>query len=399
MEAPSKEAANAARARKSRRAYLILAVVAIGVAGAYLGHRELTKGKQDTDDAQVESDVVPLSARVSGVILTQKVTDNQQVKAGDVLFEIDPADLDLEVQRTSAELDAANAQKTSADQQVAIVESTSGGALASAKAAVQGASASVKSAADSTRAAEASVARAQADLTTANADLTRAQGLFAKEAITRRDLEHAEQAKAVAQASLDNARANLDMSRSNKGMAESRIAEAQGRVTSAGPVSSQVAAAHAAADLAAAHVKSAETALAKAKLNRSYARVTSPVDGVISRLGVHAGQSVVAGMALVMIVPNETYVIANFKEVQIGEMKPGDPVDIEIDAFKGEFAGVVETLSPATGARFSLIPPDNATGNFVKVVQRVPVKIKWTRPPGISVRPGLSAYVTVHTDK
>ncbi|CAN5869704.1 HlyD family secretion protein [soil metagenome] len=398
MEAPSKEAANAARARKSRRAYLILAIISLAIVGGYLAHRELTKGKQDTDDAQVEADVVPLSARVSGVILTAKVTDNQQVKAGDLLFEIDPADLDLEVQRTTSELDAANAQKASADSQVAIVESSSGGALASAKAQVAGASASVRSAADSTRAAEAAVARAQADLTTATADLTRAQGLFAKEAITRRDLEHAEQAKAVAQASLDSARANLDMSRSNSGLAQSRIAEAQGRVTSAGPVSQQVATAHAAADLAAARVKTAETAVAKAKLNRTYARVTSPIDGVISRLGVHAGQSVVAGMALVMIVPNETYVVANFKEVQIGEMKAGDPVDIEIDAFKGTYAGVVETISPATGARFSLIPPDNATGNFVKVVQRVPVKIKWTRPPGIVARPGLSASVTVHTD-
>ncbi|HEY4059496.1 MAG TPA: HlyD family secretion protein [Kofleriaceae bacterium] len=399
MEAPSKEAANAARARKSRRAYLILAIVAIGVGGGYLAHRELTKGKQDTDDAQVEADVVPISARVGGVILSSKISDNQQVKAGDVLFEIDPVDLDLEVQRTSSELDAANAQKTSADQQVSIVESSATGSLSSAKAAVVGAGASVRSASDSARAAEAAVARAQADLTTANADLTRAQGLFTKEAITRRDLEHAEQAKAVAQATLDSARANLDMARSNQGMAQSRIAEAQGRVTQAGPVSSQVASAHAVADLAAARVKTAETALAKAKLNRSYARVISPVDGVVSRLGVHAGQSVVAGQALLMVVPNETYVIANFKEVQIEGMKAGDPVDIEIDAFKGEFSGVVETLSPATGARFSLIPPDNATGNFVKVVQRVPVKIKWTRPPGIAVRPGLSAYVTVHTDK
>lgn len=119
---------------------------------------------------------------------------------------------------------------------------------------------------------------------------------------------------------------------------------------------------------------------------------------MVSRLGVHVGQMVTAGQALLMLVPTTTYVIANFKENQVGAMHAGDPVDIEIDAYEGTFHGVVETLSPATGARFSLIPPDNATGNFVKVVQRVPVKIQWTKPPQLAMRPGLSAEVTVHVE-
>jgi membrane fusion protein (multidrug efflux system) len=120
---------------------------------------------------------------------------------------------------------------------------------------------------------------------------------------------------------------------------------------------------------------------------------------VVSRLGAHAGQQVMAGQPLLMLVPIDSYVVANFKEIQVGRMKTGDPVDIELDAFPGQsFHGVVDTVSPATGARFSLIPPDNATGNFVKVVQRVPVKILWSPPPGVAMRPGLSAEVTVHTD-
>jgi len=138
----------------------------------------------------------------------------------------------------------------------------------------------------------------------------------------------------------------------------------------------------------------------KAKLQRSYATVTAPQDGTVSKLAAHAGQAVAPGQALLMIVPNDTYVVANFKESQVGKMKPGNVVDIEIDALPGEeFEGVIDTISPATGARFSLIPPDNATGNFVKVVQRVPVKIRWRKAAPPNIRAGLSAEVVVHLDQ
>jgi membrane fusion protein (multidrug efflux system) len=168
-------------------------------------------------------------------------------------------------------------------------------------------------------------------------------------------------------------------------------------VTQSAPVDQVVAAAQASAKLATARVKAAEVAVEKARLPRSYATVSAPTAGLVSKLGAHAGQQVMQGQTLLMLVPLETYVIANFKEGQIGEMKAGDPVDVELDAFPGEtFHGIVDTVSPATGARFSMIPPDNATGNFVKVVQRVPVRITWTKPPGIAMRPGLSAEVTVH---
>ena len=180
-------------------------------------------------------------------------------------------------------------------------------------------------------------------------------------------------------------------------MAESRVAEAQGHVTQSAPVDAQVAGAQAAAKLAEAQVKAAQVAHDRAKLQRSYANVTAPTAGTISKLGAHAGQSIMAGQTLLMLVPTETYVVANFKESQVGGMKAGDTVDVELDAYPGEtLHGIVDTVSPATGARFSMMPPDNATGNFVKVVQRVPVKITWTTPPAIAMRPGLSADVTVH---
>jgi membrane fusion protein (multidrug efflux system) len=398
MESASKDTAAAtARRRRAKKAYLILGAISAVVAVAWLGHRWLTKGKEATDDAQVEADVVPVAPRVGGVVKVARVRDNQLVKAGDVLFELDPEDLDVEVARAAAELEAAIAQQASADAQVAIAQSSSTGGLSSARAALSGAGASVRSASDGMRAADAAVARAKADLASAESDLSRMQSLFDKQAGTRHDVEHAQQARDVAKAALDSATAQREMSREQHGLAQARVAEAEGRVTQSAPVNEVVGAAQASARLAAARVKAAEVSLSKAKLQRSYATVTAPAGGVISKLGAHAGQHVMAGQPLLMLVPVENYVVANFKESQVGGMKSGDPVDIEVDAFPGEtFHGIVDTVSPATGARFSMIPPDNATGNFVKVVQRVPVKITWTTPPRVSMRPGLSAEVTVH---
>ncbi len=397
MEAESKQTATTtARNRRAKKAYLILGVISAVVAGSWGLHHWWVAGKQSTDDAQVEADVVPIAARVGGVVKATKVHDHQLVKAGDVLFELDPADLDVEVARTEAELDAARAQASAAEAQVAIVSQSSTGGLSSAKAALSGAGASVRGASDAIRAAEAAVARARADFANTESELKRAQQLIAKDAITRRDLEHAEQMHAVSKAALDSANAQAGVAREQQGMAQARVAEAQGRVTQSAPVDQQIAAATAAGKLAAARVKAAEVAVSRAKLSRSYATVTTPSAGLISKLGAHAGQSVMAGQSLLMLVPTETYVVANFKESQVGSMKAGDPVDIELDAYSGTFHGIVDTISPATGSRFSLIAPDNATGNFVKVVQRVPVKIIWTKPPDVTMRPGLSAEVTVH---
>jgi membrane fusion protein (multidrug efflux system) len=395
MEAATKD--TAARRRRAKNAYLILAAVAVVVAGAWLGHRWWSQGKQDTDNAQVDADVVPVAPRVGGVIKVARVHDNQVVKAGDVLFEIDPADLDVEVARCEAELEAAKAQQRAADAQVGVSQSSSTGGLSSARAALTGAGAAVRGADEATRAAEAAVARARADLGTAESDLKRQQDLFDKQAGTRHDVEHAQQTRDVAKAALDSANAQLGMARDQRGLAAARVAEAEGHVTQSAPVDQVIAVAQATAKLTAARVTAAEVALNKAKLQRSYAQVTAPTAGMISKLGAHAGQQVMQGQPLLMLVPLETYVVANFKESQIGQMRAGDRADIELDAYPGQtFHGIVDSVSPATGARFSMIPPDNATGNFVKVVQRVPVKISWTTPQSGDLRPGLSAEVTVH---
>jgi membrane fusion protein (multidrug efflux system) len=150
--------------------------------------------------------------------------------------------------------------------------------------------------------------------------------------------------------------------------------------------------------LAHARVDGARAALEQAKLQLSYTKVVAPADGVVSRLTVREGQLVAAAQPAAQLVPTRTYVVANFKDTQVGDMRPGQRADIEVDAFPGKkLEGRVESLSGGTGARFSLLPPDNASGNFVKVVERVPVRIAWTKPPTLALRAGLSANVTVHT--
>jgi membrane fusion protein (multidrug efflux system) len=394
MESPNK--ALDPKRKKARRAYTILAVLAVLVAGGWLFRRWLTAGKESTDDAQVDADVLPVAGRVGGVIKKVLVSDHQLVKAGQPLYELDTADLDIEVQRADAELQVAKKQAAAARAQVAVVQSTSTGGVSTAKAQLTGATTSVRGAADQVRAAEASVAKAKADLANATTELARTQTLFDQKAITRSELDHAQQMHDVAKAGVDAATAQLDLARSQRDMTTSRVAEAQGRVAGLA-AQEQVDVAEANAQLAETRVKSAEVAADKAKLQRSYAVISAPVAGYVSRLAARVGQTIQAGQSLLMLVPDQTYVVANFKESQIRNMHTGDEVDVELDAFPGEtLHGKVETLSPATGARFSLIPPDNATGNFVKVVQRVPVKISWTSAPTIAMRPGLSAEVTVH---
>ena len=174
------------------------------------------------------------------------------------------------------------------------------------------------------------------------------------------------------------------------------MAEARGRLQQSSPVAAQLAAAHATAELARARVKSAEAALRLASLQLTYTRVVAPEDGVVSKLGAHEGQIVQAGQPVMELVPSRTYVVANFKETQIGFMHPGQRARIRLDAIPGRvFEGTVESRSGGTGARFALVPPDNASGNFVKVVQRVPVRIAWKTPVDVPLAAGLSADVTV----
>jgi membrane fusion protein, multidrug efflux system len=384
--------------KKATRAYLMLAGLAGAALGIYFIHGYITRNEVDTDDAQVDADVVPISTRVGGVILKMDVQDNQKIEAGMVIGLIDDADYKAKVAAAQADLDAATAQAASADAQVDITKSTSVGGLSSAKAMLAGQGASVRSAAAQVDAAVAQVARAKAELVKNQADLDRAKKLHDAGAVSGASLETAQAGRDSAQAALDAANANLAAARDAQSQASSRVAEAQGRVEQSTPVDRQIAASVAAAALAHARVDSAKAALDIAKLQLGYTKIVAPVGGTVSRLAAHEGQMVQPGSMLVMIVPATTYVVANFKETQLDRIRAGDPVEVSVDAFGGsKLTGKVQSVSAGTGARFSMMPPDNATGNFVKVVQRVPVKIAWDANQDLSqLHAGLSVEVKVH---
>ncbi len=383
--------------KRAMRAYLLLGGLALAVVAVYYIHGYLTRDEVSTDDAQIDADIVPVSSRVSGVILKMHVEDNQRVEAGAVIAEIDPADLELKVEAAKDALDAATEQAAVADAQVDIVKSKSAGGLSSAKAQLQGTGASVRSADAQIAAAQAAVARAQAEASKADADYARAKKLHDAGAVSGQALEAATVARDAAKASVDAANANLLSAKGAQAQAESRVAEARGHVEESTPVDRQVASATAAARLAHARVSEAQTALNEATRQLGYTKITAPVAGYVSKLAVHDGQMVQPGSVVLMVVPAKSYVIANFKETQIERIKAGDPVEVSVDALGGKtYHGKVASVAAGTGARFSMMPPDNATGNFVKVVQRVPVKIVFNDGEDTSqLHAGLSVEVKV----
>lgn len=384
---------------KAKKAYVVLALVVVAAAAIYLVVQMLTRGRENTDDAQVEADVVPIAARVGGAVLKVHAQDNQLVKKGELLLEIDPRDLTVKVSERQAELEAAKAQEAAAEAQMRVAEATTKGGLTAARAQLSGTATSVGSADAQIASARATVARAEAEATRAENDLARAESLRKDEAIPVAQLDTARANAAAARAAVAQARAQLSMSEEARRTAETRVSEARGHLEATQPVDAQLAIARANADLAHARRQSAESALEEAKLQLSYARIEAPADGVLSKLAVREGQLLQPGQQLVAVVPSATYVIANYKETQVGDMKKGQRVHVKVDAYPGRtFEGLVESTSPGTGARFSLLPPDNASGNFVKVVQRVPVKISWiSLPTDVHLAAGMSCDVTVDT--
>jgi membrane fusion protein, multidrug efflux system len=390
----------APHATKNRlRPYFILGAVVAAVLAGYLAFRVARAGTESTDDAQVGAAMVPVAARVGGVLIAVPVRDNQAVSKGDLVAQIDPADYENKVKQAEAELRGARAQALAAQAQMRIVEASSRGGLSTARAALSGTAASVAGANAQITAAQAMLARSQADAEKADHDLQRAQELRRGDAITAASLEALTSQAAGAHAAVEQARAQVAAAQEARNSARTRIAEAAGRVEQSTSVDAQVAVASANADLAAARATAAEVALAQAQLSLSYTKVLAPEDGHISALAAHAGQLLAPSQTITYLLPEVTYVVANFKETQIGQMRLGQDAEVVIDALPGrKFHAKVESIAFGTGAQFSMLPPDNASGNFVKVVQRVPVKLTWANlPPGVHLAAGLSAYVTVRS--
>lgn len=386
------------RSEKARRLYFILGGAVVILLIGYAIYAFLTAGKESTDDAQISADLVPVASRVSGQIVNIYVQENSLVHKGQLVADIDPGDAQVKVNQAMGDFETAKAQAAQADAQASVSEASARGGFTTAQAAVQTSRETVDSSKDAIAEARAGVTRADANAQKARLDFQRATELGSKGDIPRAQVDAARAANESAQADVLQARAHLRSAQDSQQHAESAVREAEGKLTSSSAVPAQIAAARAMTDLAHAKIKTAEAALAASQLTLSYTRVYAPADGFAARLAVHAGQLVTPGQPICTLVPAQTYIVANFKETQVRQMRAGQKAEIVVDVAKGKkFEGTVDSLSGGTGASFSLLPPDNASGNFVKVVQRVPVRLSWNGPPSAQAPVGSSAEVTVLT--
>ena len=383
---------------KAKRLYLILGGAVLVLLIGYGIYAFLSAGSEATDNAQIAADIVPVAARVAGQVTAVYIAENQPVRAGQPIADLDPSDAQVKLAQAEGDLQTAQAQAADADARTAVTSATARGALTSAQGALQSSRENVDTSAAAISEARAAVSRASANAEKARLDFQRAEELGGKGDISHAQVDAARASHQSADADLAQAKAKLTESENARQAAQANVQTAQGRVEQSAPVREQITAAEAQARLAHARVATAEAARHAAQLNLSYTKIIAPRDGIASKLAVHVGSYVTLGMPVVQLVPRTTYILANFKETQMRDMRPGQRATIRIDALgRRDFEGKVESLSGGTGASFSLLPPDNASGNFVKVVQRVPVRISWNGPPADQSAVGSSAEVTVHT--
>jgi membrane fusion protein (multidrug efflux system) len=393
--------------------YIIAAVIVVASVAGVIAWT--TAGHEGTDDAQIEGRITQISTRVGGPILEVLVKDNQYVEAGTVLARIDPREYQVAVERARAELADAQANALAAGVSVPIAEASTAGDVRSAtggvdeaKAGIEVADRQVEGAKAQWAAAQARARERQAAAAKAEKDVERFKPLVAKEEIPQQQFDAAVSTAQSLRASADAAQADVDVAATAVAVAQQRSVQArsvanraQAELQSANTAPEQLQVSRARAAAALARVKQSEAALAQAELNLERTTIKAPSAGIVGKKSIELGQSVQASQPLMAIVArDEVWVVANFKETQLAEMTSGQVARVEVDALGGKtFTGKVDSMGAATGAKFSLLPPENATGNFVKVVQRVPVKILLdaNQDPEHRLRPGLSVYATVET--
>ncbi len=398
-EQPEPGADNENAPPQSRRRGVILAVVAVlaVVALAIWWHSTYS---ESTDDAQVNGHLIQVSSRINGQVLKVDVEENQVVKEGDLIAELDPRDYQVAVENAEAALASAQANAAAANVNVPITTVNTGSNLTSADANVSGSHDAVEQAQQQLEAAHARVAQAKANNTKAQADLERYKPLVEKDVISKQQYDAAVAAADAAKAALSDARHSEQAAGDGVRVARQREAQAQAQLEFARTAPQQVAAQSARARQAEAQVQQTQAQLDMARLNLSYTRIVAPAAGIITRKSVEINQNVAAGQNLLTLVSLEgLWVTANFKETQLRHMKAGQPVEIDVDATGKTYHGRVTQIGGATGSVLSLFPPENATGNYVKVVQRVPVRIDFTdlarEDPDHLLRPGLSVEPNV----
>jgi len=379
---------------QSRRKGIIVVVIVVLVAVAIAVWWHSTFS-EDTDDAQVNGHLIQVSSRIAGQVLKVDVEENQVVKAGDTIAELDPKDFDVAVETAEAALANAQANLAAANVNIPLTTINTGSTLRSADADVSGAHAGVQQAEQQLAGAHATVAQAQANLTKADADLARYKPLVEKDVISKQQWDAAVAADDGAKAALANAQAAENAAVQGVRAAHDRENQAKAQHNAAETGPQQVAVENARAKAAMAQVAQAQAQLDQAELNLSYTKIVAPAAGIITRKSVEIDQNVSTGQNLLTLVSLEDlWITANFKETQLRHMSAGQPVEIEVDATGKTYHGKVTQIGGATGSVLSLFPPENATGNYVKVVQRVPVRIDFTdmknEDPNHLLRPGLS---------
>jgi membrane fusion protein (multidrug efflux system) len=380
------------RSRSSAfRIAAVIAVVVLLVVGFFV-YRHVSS-YESTDDAQVDGHVNSVSARVSGHVIKLNVEDNQYVQAGTVLVEIDPADYQVAYERAKADFEDAQATALAAGVSVPITSVNTTSQVSATEADVNSARAGIQVAQQQFQAAKAQLQEAEANNVKAQNDLARYKQLVDKQEISQQQYDQAVAASKASAATVEAARATADATQQQVTQAQGKLTQAQANWSNANtaPRQMQVIRARAASALAQAQQKKAD--MDQALLNLQYTKIVAPVSGVVSNRTVEVGQNVAPGQELMKVINlDDVWITANFKETQLRTMKVGQRVTIDVDANGKEYKGKVDSIAGASGARFSLLPPENATGNYVKVVQRIPVKI--VLDPGLNndhvLRPGMS---------
>ena len=397
---PDEQSGEKQRKPMTRRKKIILgsaALLVAAVAGYFVHNAFLF---ESTDDAQVDGHVMPLSARITGHVETVNVVAGQLVHAGDVLIVIDPKDYQISVDQARANLADADATAASSHLNVPITSASAFSGLDSAQAAVKNAEAGVAAAEHNLQADEAALQQAQANAVKTDADLVRYEQLVQKQDISRQHYDGAVSAARANQAAVKAAEAVGAAAAQALQQAQGKLVQAKADLRNAQTAPQQVSLTAARAKAADSQVLRRKAELEQAELSLSYTIIRAPVTGIVGKKNVEIGQNVSIGQELVSVVPlDDVWVTANFKETQLAHVRPGQPVMIKIDAYGRAWKGHVTNLGGGTGSVFSLLPPENATGNYVKVVQRVPVRIDFDRPaddpfnedgllkPGLSVEP------------
>jgi len=386
--------------RKPRISRWLAVVAMLGIAAGGAKFWLASRGFETTDDAQVDGHFDSISSRISGTVVyvNPKAENNQFVEAGTLLVELDPSDYEAELDRAKADLDTRKAEEISAQVNVPIVDANAVNHLRASEAAAQEAVAAVNEAEANLAAAHHRLQQDQANSERAERDRVRYLALVEKHEISRSDYD-ARQTEAISAAQAVEAdQAAIQSSEHKIAQAKNLVAQREAEVEAARTAPQQLADAKAKTKTANGHIEQAAAEVRTARLNLSYTKIYAPVSGVVGRKTVELGHRIQPGQALMILVPlDDIWITANFKETQLKGMKAGEPVRIHVDTLDRDFNGYVENMPGAAGPLFSLFPPENATGNYVKVVQRFPIRIRVNNneDPQHLLRPGMSVEPTV----